>query len=134
MVITLRQNFTENPRNLLRQCGNNEIYDRKTGKDSFVRKLRGDFYPRYHVYVSKDEPGFLQLNIHLDMKKPSYEGFTAHSGEYEGPLIDQEVERIKQVVSGFIVVPGQGGQASSGSQTGQKKSFWSKIFGGGDLD
>ncbi len=82
-------------RNLLRRAG----YALHQGRDrelSYVRRLSGNGdYPRFHVYVSREEPGTLiEITLHLDEKKPSYEGYTAHSGEYEGPLIEQERDRL----------------------------------------
>lgn len=60
-----------------------------------MRRLHGYDYPRFHIYVNREEPGTLiELTLHLDEKKPSYEGFTAHSGQYDGPVIEEERRRI----------------------------------------
>jgi len=40
------------------------------------------------------------MTLHLDEKKPSYEGFTAHAGQYDGPLIETERDRLLGVISG----------------------------------
>jgi hypothetical protein len=64
-------------------------------ESSFVRPPRG--YPRFHVYLREEEDDDLILNLHLDQKRPSYKGTTAHSGEYEGKIVENEVERIKQI-------------------------------------
>jgi len=54
-------------------------------------------YPRFHIYLTKNnETGEFELNLHLDQKMPSYEGTSAHAGEYEGELVRKEAERIKQ--------------------------------------
>ena len=129
MTIILKKNFTENSRNLMRDCGYLEIFDRKTGKFSFVKKLRGDHYPRFHVYINKEAPGLLQLNMHLDMKKPTYEGFTAHSGEYSGPLVEQEAARIQKTLESLVANPSSAKPAPLG-----KKSLWSSMFGGSSGD
>ncbi len=50
-------------------------------------------YPRFHLFI-KQEDNNLLFNLHLDQKKPSYKGSSAHSGEYEGELIEKEKERI----------------------------------------
>lgn len=131
MVLNFRQKFQFNSRNLLRECGYLEILDYKSGKISYVKKLQGDHYPRFHVYVSKEEPGYLQLNMHLDMKKPSYEGFSAHSGEYEGPLVEQEATRISQKLES-LVMPANGVRrpdSDSDAAQEQKKTFWGRLFG-----
>ena len=75
---------------------------------SVVRKLGMGDYPRFHLYI---KPSFAKasdgqgkngqefnFNLHLDQKKPSYKGSHAHSGEYEGELIEREVERIKSLL------------------------------------
>jgi len=64
---------------------------------SFVRPVRG--YPRFHIYLKEDGSDLI-LNLHLDQKRPSYQGTTAHSGEYEGRIVEDEAERIKQVLKG----------------------------------
>ena len=66
------------------------------GEVSFVRVLMGGPYPRFHLYVKEDQERLLYfLNLHLDQKKPSYAGAHAHSGEYDGPLVEEEMNRIK---------------------------------------
>lgn len=65
---------------------------------SLVRPLAGRNYPRFHVYVRKDAGGVFYFNLHLDQKQASYHGSSAHSGEYDGDLIEQESERIKNAL------------------------------------
>ena len=56
-------------------------------------------YPHFHIYAKEDKKqGIVLLNLHLDQKKPSYKGALAHSGEYEGPIVEQETERIKRIL------------------------------------
>ncbi len=62
---------------------------------NFVRPIHGEHYPRFHLYV-RNAGGYLIFNLHLDQKRPSYEGAVAHSGEYDGEVIDAEAERIKK--------------------------------------
>ncbi len=56
-----------------------------------------DQYPKFHVYAHK-EGDTLFVNLHLDQKKPTYAGVTAHSGEYDGEIVEQEAERIKALI------------------------------------
>lgn len=72
------------------------------GKEfEFIRPLLGRDYPRFHLYVKEDkESDTLWLSLHLDQKKPSYKGSSAHSGEYKGKLVEKEAERIKEIVEG----------------------------------
>lgn len=87
----------ETPLNFLRKAGYGFIgQDEKTGELSFSRRLGGDNYPRFHAY-SKSEKENLIINLHLDQKRTSYKGFTAHSGEYDGKLIEEESQRLKNI-------------------------------------
>ena len=88
----------ENPkthsRNLLRRAGY-AIHQGRNGEISYVRRLQGYDYPRFHVYVNREDPGkLIEITLHLDEKKPTYEGFTAHSGQYDGEIVEQEKNRI----------------------------------------
>lgn len=76
------------------RLGYHQFFDRKTNQVSYIRRFGGLDYPRFHVYINEKKDG-LEFNLHLDEKKPSYQGQTAHSGEYEGPLVQAELERIK---------------------------------------
>ena len=60
---------------------------------NFVRYLGGSGYPRFHLYIKQDKDNIF-FNLHLDHKKPSYGGTSAHSGEYEGEFVEEEKERI----------------------------------------
>jgi len=65
-----------------------------------ARPIAGRGYPRFHIYARENkEKDIIFLNLHLDQKKPSYGDFSAHSGEYEGPVVEQEVARIKQILN-----------------------------------
>jgi len=69
-------------------------------KNSFVRPLSGKEYPRFHIFVETDEKeNKIIFNLHLDQKKPTYKGFTAHSAEYEGSIVKEEAQRIKQILN-----------------------------------
>lgn len=84
---------------LMRKAGYGfERKNKKTGEEVFGRRIRGSEYPKFHVYAKKDGDT-LVVNLHLDQKKPVYEGVTAHSGEYEGEVIEQEAERIKITIN-----------------------------------
>ena len=71
--------------------------DEKTKQAVFSRPLDRSGYPRFHLYIKK-EKGELVINLHLDQKRPVYKGSTAHSGEYDSPIVQQEAERIKQIL------------------------------------
>ncbi|PKM89105.1 hypothetical protein CVU83_00590 [Candidatus Falkowbacteria bacterium HGW-Falkowbacteria-2] len=137
----------------LRRAGYTFITDRSSGQDSFVRRLGGDFYPRFHLYVQEvagsDE---LYFNLHLDQKKASYEGQSRHSGEYEGELVEGEVARLQSYlqpgVAASTETPNTSTQnSSSDSEKAEqdvlhtlrpqkltartphpKKTWWQKLF------
>lgn len=81
------------------QLGNLRVFFSRLGyhaspNGSFERRLNrdGDF-PRFHAYTETvgDE---VTISLHLDAKAPSYSGTSAHAGEYEGPLVEAELQRI----------------------------------------
>jgi len=68
---------------------------RKSGNQlSFAKSLSRGGYPRFHIYLTLNEG--IEINLHLDQKKPVYSGTTAHGGEYEGDLVEKEVDRLKK--------------------------------------
>jgi len=84
--------------NLMRDTGyhfQREDNERDATEYSFVRPRHG--FPRFHIYA-KMEGINLALNLHLDQKKPVYQGSTAHSGDYDGPSIEREIARIKYAI------------------------------------
>ncbi len=98
MKIIIAKPYTHS-RNLLRRAGY-ALHTTREGNVSYVKRIHGDDYPRFHLYVNKEEPGkLMELSLHLDEKRPSYAGHTAHSGEYEGEIIEQERNRILGTIS-----------------------------------
>jgi len=85
----------ENIAGVARQIGYIIIDTKPNGEYNLVRKLTGQNYPRFHVYL-KQQSEKLIFSLHLDQKKPVYEGSHAHNGEYFGPLVDGEADRIRQ--------------------------------------
>lgn len=86
------------PRVLMQRAGYSEFVDPNTGEVSYTRRLATHFYPRWHAYL-EDEGDKLRVNLHLDQKQPSYPGFTKHSGEYNGPVVEAEIARILGAIS-----------------------------------
>lgn len=94
------KNFSGSIPLLLKNCGYS--FDKKENNEySFIRRLSRADYPRFHAYVSIQETS-LFINLHLDQKKPSYEGTTAHSGEYEGELITKEKLFLEKIAQKFV--------------------------------
>lgn len=82
---------------LLRKSGYAPYHDKVTGKSSYTRKLRREFYPRFHLYVIETDK-VVTFDLHLDQKKPSYSGTSAHAGEYDGAIVENEIARLKQAL------------------------------------
>lgn len=67
-------------------------------KNSFIKPLGKAGFPRFHAYITQEKDNLI-FNLHLDQKKPVYKGTSAHSGEYNSPIVEQEAERIKQILA-----------------------------------
>jgi len=80
-----------------REIGYLIIDTNPNGQYNMVRKLAGNHYPRFHAYVKQSGQDF-NFSLHLDQKQPSYEGAHAHSGEYFGPVVETEADRIKEIL------------------------------------
>jgi len=99
MKIHFTKTFRQNITNLMRRCGYVKQQNRKTGEVSYVRRIGRSPYPHFHIYISQPKKDELILNLHLDQKKPSYGGVKAHSGEYDGAVVEREGERIKNILN-----------------------------------
>ena len=96
MKFILKGPFKENIHNLIKRIGYHFQGEDKEKKElAFTRPVKG--YPRFHIYA-KQEIENLIFNLHLDQKRPIYKGVAAHSGEYEGEVVEKEVERIKKIL------------------------------------
>ncbi len=127
MKLTIKQSEIDSAYPLfLRDAGYSLLRYRDTGKQSFIRPLgRGD-YPRFHVYV--DEAGdSLTFNLHLDQKKASYEGTSAHSGEYDSDTVAAEIARLRSLLrpSRIDRSPHSGQTASTGDERSRR---WSDLI------
>ena len=71
-----------------------------TGEINFVNPIRGGDFPRFHIFLTVKN-NTLIFNLHLDQKKPIYKGTTAHSGEYDGEVVEKEAERIKEIILNY---------------------------------
>ncbi|MBI4435694.1 hypothetical protein HY630_03410 [Candidatus Uhrbacteria bacterium] len=116
--------LSDNARNLLRRLGYGEQRTR-AGQISYVKRVGGERFPRYHAYV-EDQNGGIQVNLHVDQKEASYEGTSAHAGEYDGPLVEREMTRIAGLV---VSLKGTTPSSASTPVTEKKKGFWGTLFG-----
>lgn len=87
----------------LASIGNARVFFTRLGyhlerNGSFAKRAGSGTFPRYHVYaeVQGDQ---IRVSLHLDAKAPTYEGTSAHAGEYDGPLIEAEMQRIQAAIA-----------------------------------
>jgi len=100
MKFILEKPAKENIYTLIRRIGYYPLSkEQKTEEINCVRPLDRSGYPRFHIYLKTDAENLI-FNLHLDQKKPIYKGITAHSGEYNGKIVENEAERIKEILKG----------------------------------
>lgn len=91
MKFTIKNTSGDNIINLAREIG---YYFQN---ESFVRPLERSGYPRFHLYIEENNNGLI-FNLHLDQKRPVYKEAHDHAAEYEGKVVENEAERIKQIL------------------------------------
>jgi len=96
MQFTIK-NLQKSMNDVMRTIGYRPSYFQHEGETSIVRQLTGNDYPRFHLYIIQNGRDAI-FKLHLDQKKPSYEGSRGHSGEYDGAAVEQEAERIKSLL------------------------------------
>lgn len=98
MKFTLKNISAENPINLMRKVGY-FLLAQESSELSFIRPMDRSGYPRFHIYMKfyKDTDEIV-FNLHLDQKRPVYQGVSAHAGEYDGETVEREAERIKKIL------------------------------------
>lgn len=104
MKITVKGPLKDNINNLSRKLG---YHFQRALKDpdgadelEFSRVMGASGYPRFHLFL-KSAGEDLVFTLHLDQKKPSYSGSSAHSGEYGGPLVEAEAKRVEKIMAGL---------------------------------
>ncbi len=103
------KNFGGNLPDFMRSAGyRNDGIDQKTKELCFYKALSEGLYPRFHVYAVWGKGDSATLSLHLDQKAPVYAGSAAHSGDYEGPVVEKEADRIRNSApkaSDFLIRP-----------------------------
>ncbi len=111
-------------RNILRRLGYGE--DRKwNGQISYMKRISDTKFPHYHVYL-EDMNGGLQINLHVDQKEATHEGSSAHAGEYEGTLVETEMNYIARAIE-FLKQESQADQPKPKPEKKEESSkggFW----------
>lgn len=103
MKIVWRLPLTINLWNVLEEAGYHRFTDPNTGKESLVRRLSSNYYPRFHLFVQElasnvasaaSGDGNVLLDLHLDQKHARHHGVRAHAGEKDGEVVEQELRRV----------------------------------------
>jgi hypothetical protein len=95
--IVFNKDLDRAPEMWLREAGYRYHQGHGSNADSFIRPLGSTPYPQYHIYFIAENERVI-FNLHLDQKKPSYPGSHAHSGEYEGAVVEEEIKRLKSLI------------------------------------
>jgi hypothetical protein len=88
----------ERLKSVVRRFSYAHIFDRRTGKESFAKRLGGGYYPRFHLYL-EERGGDVIFSLHLDQKKASYQGQTMHNAEYDGELVEEEISNMRNYIA-----------------------------------
>lgn len=118
MKITVINNL--DPVLVLRRAGYGQVMDRRATEVSYNRRLGSGFYPRFHAYING-----LVINLHLDQKQASYEGSSAHGGEYDGDTVETEGQRI---VDSMERLAKENQTNENASEPQEKTGFWGRMF------
>jgi len=110
-----------NPIDVIRRCGYGSVMDRRATEPSFARHLGRGLYPRFHVYINGNI-----LNLHLDQKQASYEGYSAHSGEYDGDTVEREAVRMEEIIKKLEL---ERDERIDEELSEKPEGFFSKLFG-----
>lgn len=70
-------------------------YTNRQGGESFVRRVGGGEFPRFHLYINSETDTDLICSVHLDQRAPMYKGSTAHGGDYDSPEVASEIRRLQ---------------------------------------
>ena len=122
MKITLsKTDLAFTPVVLIRRAGYSEHYDRRSNQVSYARRLTPNIFPKFHVYLA-DRETTVEVSLHIDQKQPSYGSGHMHAGDYDGPVVEKEMERIQQ----FFLA--QKKDDDEGASPQKKKGFWGRLF------
>ncbi len=117
-----------NTTEVLRKAGYASSLDPVTGESSFMLRLSGQLYPRFHLYVVEQAQS-VSLNLHLDQKQPSYGQGHKHSGEYEGPVLEKEMKRLDGWIKAYQPqTEPRSAEHNKSNLAAEPKRWWQKLF------
>lgn len=122
MKIKLPFDFEQDKQLFMRRAGYGVITNYQTGIESYVKRFTREHYPRLHAYIEQNRSGDWIISLHLDQKKPSYPGSRAHSADYDGPVIEEEVRRLEGLIKN------QMDNQNQVKENEEERGFFAKLF------
>lgn len=134
-LILAKNQLNMGPDQFLRRAGYAYHRDRRTGKESYARRLGSGFFPKLHMYVMEKEEQII-FDLHLDQKQASYAGSRMHSGEHDGEVVEGEISRlrdlsgnnVKQEVDNDKTVEEKIGNGDYKNEKIREKKSWWKFW------
>ncbi|MFH1667572.1 MAG: hypothetical protein ABH884_00940 [Candidatus Komeilibacteria bacterium] len=65
-------------------------------QEGYVKRLSRDFYPRFHIYLQRENANELLFDLHLDQRAGVHEGVKAHANERDTEVVQAEVSRVQE--------------------------------------
>ena len=127
MKIEFNQKFNQQADFLIKRCGYGLVRDRRASEISYARRLGQGIYPRFHMYINSEDP--LVLNLHLDQKQASYQGQTAHSGDYDSDIVKKEAQRIYDAILTQAASLESTNEELNFEDSNGEGGFFSRLFG-----
>ena len=121
-----KDKISVNAEQFLRSAGYKYITDHRSGKESFVKQPGRNRYPRFHIYLDH-QPEVVFFDLHLDQKEASYPGAHAHNAEYDGAVVEEEINRLKNLILQHVRKPAQ--EPREREEDKEEKGFFGKLFG-----
>ncbi len=70
-------------------------YTNRQDESSYVRRLSGYEFPRFHLYIQRVDTTNATCSLHIDQKAAVISGATAHAGDYDSPEVFAEIARLQ---------------------------------------
>jgi hypothetical protein len=128
MDIVITKPLKKNSYAILRDAGYIPIFDRASGKQSYVFRIKDGRYPRFHVYVQEESDARTKWHMHLDQREHGF-GERLHDTDYDGEAVKEEGARLQRWLAHYIqAAPAPSSKTPSGGKQ-DRRGFFSKLFG-----
>lgn len=113
----------DNSRVFLQRLGYNEHRYRGATDPNFTKRMGGERFPRFHVYI-EERPDGLILKLHIDMQESTAFG-SRHRGVEDGEAVMAEATAIRQYGDALL----KQASAPREPERTKKGGFFSRLFG-----